>query len=81
MNLWIFYPVLGSLLVVIIFLLRHLNYERKEREYLIKQHQQLAITVRYNHLQAEMEGKVNIFNPRSWDEATSTVDNVEGEVY
>ena len=81
MNLWIFYPMLVSFLIVIFCLLRHLNYERKEREFLVKQHQQLAMTVRYNQLQAEMDGKVNIFNQPAWDEAASTVDNVEGEVY
>jgi hypothetical protein len=80
MNLWVFYPVLISFLFVIAFLLRQLNYERKEREYLIKQHQQLATAVRYNHLQAEMEGKISQFSPSQWEQASS-VGDVEGEVY
>ena len=49
MNLWVFYPVLVSFLFVIAFLLRQLNYERKERKYLIEQRLQLANSVRYTH--------------------------------
>ena len=80
MNLWVFYPVLVSFVFVIAFLLRQLNYERKERKYLIEQHQQLAISVRYNHLQAEIDGKVSPFSAPQWEQASS-VGDVEGEVY
>ena len=80
MNLWVFYPILVSFLFVIGFLLRQLNYERKEREYLVRQHQQLATTVRYNHLQAEMEGKITPFHTPQW-EPESSVGDVEWETY
>tara|TARA_R100000315_G_C5150398_1_gene86137 strand:+ start:289 stop:513 length:225 start_codon:yes stop_codon:yes gene_type:complete len=72
------YVAIGTLALVIMALLRQLNCERVERAELMKNHQELAATIRYAQLSSEIEN----FEPRDLSvlrSAMASTHDVEGQ--
>ena len=71
------YVAIGTLALVIMALLRQLNCERVERSDLMRNHQELAATIRYAQLTSEIDN----FEPRDLNvlkSAMSSTHDVEG---